>query len=124
MSRRLAIPALALLIVSACGAGRYLPFGGARDATLLVRHQQTRTLEVWSDGERLGVAEVGRVACFRDLEAGTRRVRATVVGDTVTVRATRIVLAPEHPMLWDVDHDQLLEGRVYERYCEESEDAP
>ena len=31
---------------------------------------------------------------------------------------------PEQARRWDVDHDQLLEGRVYERYCEEGGEAP
>lgn len=121
MSRPAGGAALALLVLlsSSCAARRFLPFGEERDAALLVRHRETRSLEIWADEERLGVAEVGRIACFPKLRAGTYRLRATVVGDTTTVRATRAVLPPEQPMLWAVDHDQMLDGRVYARYCED-----
>lgn len=116
---RVASLLLALSLLSACGGPRILGFGGSRDGTLLVRHTESRSLEITADDERLGVAEVGRVTCFDELRTGTRRIRATIVGDTTLVRATSIVLAPERAVLWDVDHDQVLEGRAYASLCEE-----
>lgn len=110
---------LALAVLAGCGAGRYIPFWGSADATLLVRHGRTVPLQIWSDGEPLGVAAAGRIACFRELAAGSRRLRATLVGDTVTVRASRVVLPPDEPMLWDIDHDQLLDGRAHAAACDE-----
>lgn len=115
---RLALALLALGALTACGAGRYIPFWGSEDATLLVRHGRAVPLQIWSDGEPLGEAAAGEIACFRDLAAGSRRLRATLVGDTVTLRASRVVLPPEEPMLWDVDHDQLLDGRAHVSLCE------
>lgn len=114
-------PLLGLLLLataSACG-GRHLLAGlfGARDGTLLVRQQRADSLVVWADEDRLGVADSGGVACFRDVKTGTLRLRATVPGDTLTVRATDAVLTPEDPLLWDVDHDQVLDGRTWAGLC-------
>lgn len=121
MSRAAAGAALLVLaaLSAACGAGRYIPFWGSESTTLLVRHSRTVPLQIWYDRDLLGLAAAGRVTCFQDLPAGAHRLRATVEGDTVTVRASRVVLPPDEAMLWDVDHDQLLDGRIHESLCEE-----
>ena len=116
---------LLLLALSAgCGAGRYIPFWGSQNTTLLVRHARSAPLRIWYDQDPIGVAESGRITCFPDLPPGSHRLRATATGDTVTVRASRVVLPPDEAMLWDVDHDQLLDGRVHAPLCDEDEGGP
>ncbi len=73
----------------------------------------------------LGLAQPGGITCFQDVPTGTLRVEAREPGaplssgiETLT-RATRIVLPPEQPLLWDVDHDQVFSGRAHARLCGE-----
>ena len=110
--------ALALVIILAlsagCAAKRFLGFGG--DGTLLVRHHESAPQEIWLDGDVLGVADSGVVKCFREIRTGTIRVEARN-GDGSLTRATSIVLPPEQPQIWDIDHDQVLDGRAFARLC-------
>ena len=101
-------------LVHGCAAKRFLGFGG--DGTLLVRHHESAPQEIWLDGDLLGVADSGAVRCFREIHTGTIRVEARATDGTLT-RATSVVLPPEQPRLWDVDHDQILDGRAFLRLC-------
>ena len=117
-TRALALGLLALAVLDVAGCGRrILGFGPSRDGLLLVRHTEDRPLDIWLGNRRLGTAPSGAVTCFEDLRTGSNRLRATSVADTTTVRATAIVVAPDQPLLWDVDHDQLLSGRAHARAC-------
>ena len=118
------LPSLALVLslgvplslaVSACAAKRFLGFGD--DATLLVRHHESEPQEILLDGRFLGIADSGQVACFREVRTGTVRLEARAPGGVLT-RAASVVLPPEQARLWDVDHDQILEGRAFVRLCE------
>ena len=40
-------------------------------------------------------------------------------GVEALTRATRLVLPPEQPLLWDIDHDQVFSGRAHARLCGE-----
>lgn len=113
--RAAAIVALVAVLVPGCAAKRFLGFGG--DATLLVRHHESEPLEIRLDGAALGVADSGRVACFVDVRTGTFRLEARAPGNVLT-RATSITLPPDQARLWDIDHDQVLEGRAFARLCE------
>lgn len=120
--------ALALLWVAApgCGLRERIPgFGPARDGILLVRHSESGPQEIWVNDARLGMAQSGGITCFRDVTTGTLRVEARDPGagrsagiETLT-RATQIVLPPEQPLLWDIDHDQVFSGRAHARLCGE-----
>ncbi len=99
---------------SGCAAKRFLGFGG--DGTLLVRHHEPAPQEIWLDGDLLGVADSGAVRCFRETHTGTIRVEARTADGSLT-RATSVVLPPDQPRLWDVDHDQILDGRAFLRLC-------
>lgn len=106
-------------IAAGCAAKRFLGFGG--DGTLLVRHHESAPQEIWLDGELLGVVDSAAVACFRETRTGTVRVEArsasaASVRGSLT-RAASVVLPPEQPRLWDVDHDQVLDGRAFLRLC-------
>lgn len=118
MKARLRV-ALGATVVAAllpgCAAKRFLGFGG--DGTLLVRHHESVSQEIWLDGDLLGVADSGRVACFRDTPTGTLRVEARATSDGTLTRAASIVLPPEQARLWDIDHDQVLEGRAFLGSC-------
>ena len=103
-------------LVSGCGAKRFLGFGG--DGTLLVRHHEPLSQEIWLGGELLGVADSGAVTCFRGTRTGTFRLEARDPSDDTLIRATSLVLPPEQPRLWDIDHDQILEGRAFLGSCE------
>ncbi|HJR52436.1 MAG TPA: hypothetical protein VJ982_01855 [Gemmatimonadota bacterium] len=112
--------AIALAIVAAgCGAKRFLGFGG--DGTLLVRHHESAQQEIWLDGEFLGVVDSAAVACFRETRTGTLRVEARAATAASApgslTRATSVVLPPDQPRLWDIDHDQVLDGRAFLRLC-------
>jgi hypothetical protein len=104
----------AVSAAAGCAAKRFLGFGG--DGTLLVRHHESDPQEIWLDGDLLGVADSGEVKCFREIRTGTIRVEART-GDGTLTRATSIVLPPDQPQIWDVDHDQVLDGRAFARYC-------
>ena len=106
-------------LLSGCAAKRFLGFGG--DGTLLVRHHEPAPQEIWLGGELLGVVDSAAVACFRETHTGTLRVEARVasagsVPGSLT-RATSVVLPPDQPRLWDIDHDQVLDGRAFLRLC-------
>lgn len=106
-------------IAAGCAAKRFLGFGG--DGTLLVRHHEAAPQEIWLDGELLGVVDSAAVARFRETRTGTLRVearaaRAASAPGSLT-RATSVVLPPEQPRLWDIDHDQVLDGRAFVRLC-------
>jgi hypothetical protein len=102
-------------VAPGCAARRFLGFGG--DGTLLVRHHEHDPQEIWVDGDLLGVADSGAVRCFREIQTGTVRIEARDVDGTLT-RATSVVLPPEQARLWDVDHDQVLEGRAFLGVCD------
>jgi hypothetical protein len=106
-------------IAAGCAAKRFLGFGG--DGTLLVRHHESASQEIWLGGELLGVVDSAAVACFRETQTGTLRVEAraaTAASATGSLtRAASIVLPPDQPRLWDVDHDQVLDGRAFLRLC-------
>jgi hypothetical protein len=124
-TRRAGRAALVALLVSAaalpsgCAAKRFLGFGG--DGTLLVRHHEPAPQEIWLDGELLGVVDSAAVACFRETRTGTLRVEARAATAASTpgslTRAASVVLPPDQPRLWDVDHDQVLDGRAFLRLC-------
>jgi hypothetical protein len=113
--RAAAVIVLLAALVSGCAAKRFLGFGG--DATLLVRHHESEPQEIRIDGDVLGVADSGIVACFRDVRTGTLRLEARAPGNVLT-RATSIVLPPDQARLWDIDHDQILEGRAFAGLCD------
>ena len=106
-------------IAAGCAAKRFLGFGG--DGTLLVRHHESASQEIWLGGELLGVVDSAAVACFRGTQTGTLRVEARAAtaasAPGTLTRAASIVLPPDQPRLWDVDHDQVLDGRAYLRLC-------
>lgn len=115
-ARRAALVAALLAVVApGCAAKRFLGFGG--DGTLLVRHHEPAVQEIWLDGDLLGVADSGAVECFREIRTGTLRVEARAPDGELT-RASSIVLPPEQARLWDVDHDQVLDGRAFVRLCD------
>lgn len=107
------------LLATACGGHRILRGIFGEHGTFLVRHHHSGPLEIWAGEEALGVADSAEVMCWDDVPTGSFRARATVVGDTVTVRATNVVLTPDDPLLWDVTENQTLPGRIHSRYCEE-----
>jgi hypothetical protein len=113
--RAAAVIVLVAALFSGCAAKRFLGFGG--DATLLVRHHESEPQEIRIDGDVLGVADSGIVACFRDVRTGTLRLEARAPGNVLT-RATSIVLPPDQARLWDIDHDQILEGRAFAGLCD------
>ncbi|HET6363046.1 MAG TPA: hypothetical protein VFH11_13480 [Gemmatimonadota bacterium] len=106
-------------IATGCAAKRFLGFGG--DGTLLIRHHEPASQEIWLDGELLGVVDSAAVACFRETPTGTLRVEARAATAASApgslTRATSVVLPPDQPRLWDVDHDQVLDGRAFLRLC-------
>ena len=106
---------LVAVLVSGCAAKRFLGFGGG--ATLLVRHHESEPQEIRLDGAVLGVADSGMVACFLDVRTGTFRLEARAPGNVLT-RATSITLPPDQARLWDIDHDQILEGRAFAGLCD------
>ncbi|HEU4464049.1 MAG TPA: hypothetical protein VFS53_03300 [Gemmatimonadota bacterium] len=110
-----AVIVLVAVLIPGCAAKRFLGFGG--DATLLVRHHESEPQEIRLDGAVLGVADSGMVACFRDVRTGTLRLEARAPGNVLT-RATSVVLPPDQARLWDIDHDQILEGRAFLRLCD------
>lgn len=111
----LMLAVLSSIAISACGAKRLLGFGD--DATLLVRHHESQPQEILLDGAFLGIADSGQVACFQEVRTGTVRLEARAPGGVLT-RAASVVLPPDQARLWDVDHDQVLEGRAFVRLCE------
>ena len=113
---------LAIALTSACGGRRIFGFGDARDGILLVRHSEPEAQQVWIGEDPVGIAQPGGVTCFENVPTGSVRLEARPVGsaaadlETLT-RATRVTLPPEQPLLWDIDHDQILSGRAHARLC-------
>ena len=103
----------------ACGVQRrVLGVFGADEGTLLVRHNQPRAQEIRVGQILLGVALPGAIACFQEVPAGAHRVEARAVGSGTLTRATDVVLTAERPLLWDMDHLQILDGRAYRGLCD------
>lgn len=107
------------LAASACGGRSILRGIFGEHGTFLVRHHRSASLAIWAGEEQIGVADSGAVACWNDVRTGSFRARATMQGDTMTIRATDVVLTPDEPQLWDVDQNQVLPGRVHAQLCEE-----
>lgn len=114
-------------VLAGCGIRERIPgFGPARDGILLVRHSEPGPQEIWVNETILGLAQPGGITCFREVPTGSLRVEARVPtgqrsGTTAALtRATRLVLPPEQPLLWDVDHDQVFSGRAHARLCGEA----
>jgi hypothetical protein len=91
---------------------------GADDGILLVRHTQSVAQEIRIGEAVLGVALPGAIACFQDVPAGPLRVEAHAVGTGTLTRAADMVLTAERPLLWDLDHLQVVDGRAYKGLCD------
>ena len=91
---------------------------GEEEGTLLVRHHEDVAQEIRADTLSLGVAVPGAIACFREVPAGPLRLEARTTAQGTLTRAVSIVLTPERPLLWDIDHSQVLDGRAYKGLCE------
>jgi hypothetical protein len=126
----LALIGLTIVAIAAAGCGireRIPGFGPARDGVLLVRHNESGPQEIWVNDAILGLAQPGTITCFREVPTGSLRVEARVpaaqgsAGTRALTRATRLVLPPEQPLLWDVDHDQVFSGRAHARLCGQSD---
>ena len=91
---------------------------GNEHGILLVRHNQAAAQEIRIGETALGVAVPGAIACFPKVPAGPLRVEAYAVGTGTLTRATDVVVTPERPLLWDMDHLQILDGRAYRGLCE------
>ena len=123
-ARRFLHPNLLLLLLllpalEACGVKRrVMGILGDDDGTLLVRHNEAQAQTILADSLSLGVALPGAIACFRDVPAGPLRLEARAVGESSLTRATSVMLAPERPLLWDLDHSQVVDGRAYLGLCE------
>lgn len=113
---RRALLLLLLLTPIACGVKRRV--FGADEGILLVRHNQPRAQEIRVGQILLGAALPGAIACFQEVPAGALRVEARAVGSGTLTRATDIVLTAERPLLWDMDHLQVLDGRAYRGLCD------
>jgi len=110
---------LLLFLLSACAVQRrVMGVFGADEGTLLVRHNQPGAQVIRAGGIDLGVALPGAIACFPEVPAGALRLEARVVETGALTRATDIVLTAERPLLWDVDHLQILDGRAYKGLCD------
>jgi hypothetical protein len=127
-ARRVALSGLAVATTALAGCGireRIPGFGPDRDGILLVRHSESRPQEIWVNETLLGLAQPGGITCFREVPTGSLRVEARppVRQQSARIgaltRATRLVLPPEQPLLWDVDHDQVFSGRAHARLCGE-----
>ena len=127
---RAAVSGLAVLaaVLAGCGIRERIPgFGPARDGILLVRHSESNPQEIWVNEAILGLAQPGGITCFREVPTGTLRVEARIPSDQrssgteALTRATRLVLPPEQPLLWDIDHDQVFSGRAHARLCGEED---
>ena len=116
------------IVAEGCGAHRILGFGSARDGILLVRHTETAPQRISIGDRTLGVAPSGETTCFTDVPTGSLRVEAHPVagvsgtavgaGSAELTRATTLVLPPDQPLLWDVDHDQVVSGRAHRALCD------
>ena len=116
-------PALLLLLLfllaSACGVKRrVMGVFGADEGVLLVRHTQPGAQVIRAGQMELGVVLPGAIACFPEVPAGNLRLEARSVETGTLTRATDIVLTAERPLLWDIDHLQILDGRAYRGLCD------
>ncbi|MGH7542693.1 MAG: hypothetical protein ACREK7_02030 [Gemmatimonadota bacterium] len=127
-AHRVALTGLAVgaVVLAGCGIRERIPgFGPARDGILLIRHSESSPQEIWVNETLLGLAQPGGITCFREVPTGNLRVEARLPGGQASARiealtrATRLVLPPEQPLLWDVDHDQVFSGRAHARLCGE-----
>lgn len=116
MRAALAITLLTLLSTS-CGGRRILGFGNDETSTLLVRHNEPAPIEIFVGEMSVGIAQPGGFTCFRSGPTGTLRLEARSTPEGELVRATRLTLPPDQPLLWDVDHNQILSGRAHQRLC-------
>lgn len=117
----LATALAASTLASACAVPRAIGILGSERGILLVRHNQAAAQEIriGEEGETvLGVVLPAAIACFRDVPAGPLRVEAHSMGSGALTRATELVLTAERPLLWDMDHLQVLDGRAYRGLCE------
>ena len=112
---------LLLTVTIGGGCGRQiLGFGNADEGVLLVRHNESEPLEIVANETVLGIAPPGEFTCFQNTPTGTLRVEARVTDGDRLVRAASIMLPPNQPLLWDVDHDQVLSGRAHRGLCDDS----
>lgn len=112
---------LLLTISIGGGCGRQiLGFGNADEGVLLVRHNESESLEIVANETVLGIAPPGEFTCFQNTPTGTLRVEARGTDGDRLVRAATIMLPPDQPLLWDVDHDQVLSGRAHRGLCDDS----
>ncbi|MEJ2151663.1 MAG: hypothetical protein P8Y29_01615 [Gemmatimonadota bacterium] len=110
-----------LLTVAVGGCGRQiLGFGNSKDGILLVRHNESEPLEIVANETVLGIAQPGGFTCFQHTPTGTLRVEARITNGDRLVRAASIMLPPDEPLLWDVDHDQVLSGRAHRGLCDDT----
>lgn len=123
MSRAaLRLPVLIALALGTAACGHRIPgFGRPADAILLVRHTQAVPQEIRVGDNFLGIAQPGGITCFRGVPTGTLRLEARAAGGGPLTRATRITLPSEQPLLWDIDHDQVLSGRAHAALCSAAE---
>lgn len=112
------LPILLLAVLAACGVPRAIGILGNEHGILLVRHNQSAAQEIRIGETVLGVALPGAIACFPEVPAGPLRVEAHAVGAGTLTRATDVVVTPERPLLWDMDHLQILDGRAYRGLCD------
>ena len=110
-----------LTVVVGSGCGRQiLGFGNSDNGVLLVRHTEPEPLEIVANETVLGIAQPGGFTCFQNTPTGTLRVEARDTDGDRLVRAASIMLPPDQPLLWDVDHDQVLSGRAHRGLCDDS----
>ncbi len=111
-----------LTVAIAGGCGRQiLGFGNVDEGVLLVRHNESEPLEIVANENVLGIAQPGEFTCFQNTPTGTLRVEARVTDGERLVRAATMMLPPDQPLLWDVDHDQVLSGRAHRGLCDEGD---
>jgi hypothetical protein len=121
IARRRRLTFLLVLAVSLSGCGvkrRVLGVLGADQGILLVRHNQPVAQEIRIGETVLGVALPGAIACFQDLASGPGRAEAHAVGSGTLTRATDLVITAERTLLWDLDHQQVVDGRAYRGLCD------
>jgi hypothetical protein len=109
--------AIVLLAVFACGAPRILGFGEAADTTLVVRHSFETSLVVFLDQEPLGEVPPNETACFQVTRTGSVRLEARSPDSDRLRRATSAVFTSERAFLWDIDQNEILDGRAHAGLC-------
>lgn len=116
VSARPTLP-IVLTVIFACGAPRILGFGDAADTTLVVRHNFEAGLVVVLDQERLGEAPPGETTCFKVTRTGSVRLEARSRDGDRLRRATSAVFTSERAILWDIDQNEILDGRAHAGLC-------